>query len=144
MREVFGVTARIGLDRLIQPADDFAAAERLFNEVQCAILDGADRHGNVALSGDHEDRRRIVLAVKLFQNVEAGFAGNMYIEQDAGWRPASCNRQQRRTIREADHLIASCRQNHRQGFTNGRVIIDHENLAAGDGPFRPCAIVHQG
>ena len=132
-RGIFRLPARIGLDRLVEPGDDFAAAERLFDEVQRAALDGADRHGDVALARDHEDRRRIVLAVQLLQNVEAGFAGDMHVEQDAGRRPGSRNRQQRGAVGKADDLIAARRQNHRKRVANGGIVIDYENLPAGRG-----------
>src|SRR3977135_215339 len=40
---------RIGPDCLLQPGNDFAAPERLFDEVQRAVFDRADRHGDIAL-----------------------------------------------------------------------------------------------
>src|SRR6476469_9455589 len=91
---ILRLPARVSLDRLVESRDDFAAAKRLFDEVERAALDGADRHGDVTLSGDHENRRRIILAVEFLENIETGLTRNMHIEQDAGWRPGSCNRQQ--------------------------------------------------
>ena len=81
-RGILRLPARIGLDRLVEPRHDLAAAERLFNEVERAALDGVDGHRDVALPGDHEDRRRIVLAVQLLENVEARLSRNMHVEQD--------------------------------------------------------------
>ena len=138
-RGVLCLPACICADRFIEPGHDFAAAERLFDEVQRAILDRADRHGDVALAGDHEDRRRIVLAVKLLQDIEAGFAGNMHIEQDAGRSPGARDRQQRRAVRKADHLIAARRQHHRQGVANGGIVVDDEDLAVGRQDSQPWA-----
>src|SRR6476620_8725815 len=92
-RRTFRLPASVSLDRLIESRDDFTAAKRLFDEVQRAVLDGADRHGDIALPGDHEDRRGVVLAMKLSQDIETGLTGDMHIKQDAGWRPRSCNRQ---------------------------------------------------
>ena len=119
-RGVLRLPARIGADRLIEPGHDFAAAERLFDEIQRAVLDRADRHGDVALAGDHEDRRRIVLAVKFLQDIEAGFAGNVHVEQDAGRRPGARDRQQCGAVGKTDHLIAARRQHHRQACRERR------------------------
>ncbi len=47
---VLGLPPGIGLDRLVQSRDDLAAAERLFDEVQRAALDGIDGHRDIALS----------------------------------------------------------------------------------------------
>src|SRR5277367_5369582 len=56
-----GLAAIISLDRLVEARHKLISAKRLLDEIQRAILDRADRHGDVALSGDDEDRRRIVL-----------------------------------------------------------------------------------
>src|SRR3979411_1648849 len=52
---LLGLPAGIGLDRLVESCHDLAAAERLLDEIQRAALDGADRHRDIALPGDHED-----------------------------------------------------------------------------------------
>ena len=130
--------------RLIEPGDDFAAAKRLFDEVEGAALDGADRHGDIALPGDHENRRRIILAVELLEDIETGLAGDMYIEQDAGWGSGSRNRQQCRAVRETDDLIPTCRQDHRKRVANSRVVIDYENLPAGGDFFSHVASPMRG
>ena len=120
---------------LVEARHDLGAAERFFDEVERAVLDGADRHGDVALARDHEDRRRIVLAMKLSQDIETGLTGDMHIEQDAGWRPRSRNRQQSCAVGETDDLIAARRQDHRKRVANGRVVIDYKDLPAGEGLF---------
>jgi hypothetical protein len=88
MARILRLPARVSLDRLIESRHDFAAAKRLLDEVQRAVLDGADRHGDIALPRDHEDRRRIILTMKLFENIETGLTGDMHIEQDAGMASA--------------------------------------------------------
>ena len=85
------------------------------------------------LPGDHEDRRRIILAMKFLQDIEAGFAGDMHVEQDAGRRPGSRNRQQCGAVGETDDLIAARRQHHGKRVANGGVVIDYKNLPAGVG-----------
>ena len=121
--------AHIGVDRLVQPRDQLAAAERLFDEIERAALDRADRHGDVALSGNHEDRRRIILAVKFLQDVETGFAGNVHVEQDGGRCPASRNRQKCCAVGETDHLIAAGRQHHGKRVADGGIVVHDKNLA---------------
>src|SRR5207237_8018367 len=59
------------------------------------------------------------------------FRSDMHVEQDAGGRPASRNGQQRRAIREADHFVATGRQNHRECVAYGRIVVDDKNLTAG-------------
>jgi hypothetical protein len=130
---ILRLPAGVSLDRLIEPRHDFAAAKRLFDEVQRAVLDGADRHGDIALPRDHEDWCRVVLTMQLFQNIETGLTGDMHIEQDAGWRPRSRNRQQSGAVGETDDLIAAGRQDHRKRVANGRVVINYENLPTGGG-----------
>jgi hypothetical protein len=56
----------------------------------------------------------------------------MDIEQDARRASGPRHRQQRRTIRKADDLIATRRQDHRQDFTNGGIVVDNEDLASGE------------
>ena len=125
--------AGVSLDGLIEPGHDFTATERLFDEIQRAVLDGADRHRDVPLPGDHEDRRRIILAMKLFQDIEAGLSGDIHVEQYAGRRPCPRDCQQGRAVGETDDLIAACGQDHRKRVANGRVVIDYKNLPAGGG-----------
>ena len=82
--------------------------------------------------------------MQLFQNIETGLTGDVHIEQDAGWRPRSCNRQQSGAVGETDDPIATRRQDHRKRVANGRVVIDYEDLPA-EGAFsamfhRPCVV----
>jgi len=79
-------------DRLLHSGDDFLAAKRLLNEIKRAVLDGVDRHGDITLARHHEDRCRIVLTVKLFENIEPRSAGDVHIQQDANRTAASRDR----------------------------------------------------
>src|SRR5207237_10473212 len=81
---IVGVAARISPDCLIEPAHDLAASRRFFDEVQRAVLDGADRLGDIALPRDHEDRRGVLLALMLFSEIETGSAGDMHVDQSVG------------------------------------------------------------
>ncbi len=73
--------------------------------------------------------------MKLLQNVEAGFSGDVHVEQDAGRRPGSRNREQGGAVSETDDLIAARRQDHGQCIADSRIVVDHENLPAGEGFF---------
>src|SRR5262249_10939658 len=74
---------RLRLQRLAHAGHDLAAAKRLLDEVERAVLDRVDRHRNVALSGHDEDRHRIILGIELLKNVEAGAARDVDVENDA-------------------------------------------------------------
>ena len=97
-----GLPARIGLDRLVEPRHDVIAAKRLLDEIQRAMLDRADSHGDIALPGDDEDRRRIVLAAQFLQDIQTGFAGNMHVQKNASGSTISRDRQQRSTVGKTD------------------------------------------
>src|SRR5262245_36255533 len=46
-----GLATALRFDRFPHPRHDFAAAKRLFDEVERAVPDGVDRHRDVALAG---------------------------------------------------------------------------------------------
>ena len=50
---------------------DCAAAKRLFDEIERAILEGIDSHLDVTLTGHDEDRCWIVLGIEHFEDVES-------------------------------------------------------------------------
>ncbi|MBA7465416.1 hypothetical protein ES707_00578 [subsurface metagenome] len=135
-RGVRRLAARISTDRLVEPVHDLAAAERFLDEIERAVLDRAHRHRNIALARDHEDRRRIILAVKFLEDVESGLSGDMHIEQDARRRSGTRDREQRCAVGKTDHFIAARRQHHRQCIANGGIVVDHEYLATGTSIFR--------
>ena len=76
------------------------------------------------------------------QDVEARFAGDVNVEQNAGGRPGSRDRQQRRAVCKADHLITRSRQHHGKRVADGGIIIDYKNLPAGGG-FLAHMPIHQ-
>jgi hypothetical protein len=54
----------------------------------------------------------------------------VHIEQDACRGPAPRHREQRCSIGKAYHLIAARRQDQREGFANGGIVIDYKYLTA--------------
>src|SRR6185312_2296046 len=66
-------------------------------------------------------------------DIKAGFTGDMHVEQDARGGARSRDRQKRSAICKADDPIAPSRQNYRESFADGRIVVDHEDLAAGEG-----------
>src|SRR5262249_15570420 len=70
-RAVACIAPCISPDRLVQPGHKLGSPKRFFDEIERAVLDGAHRHGDVALARDHEDRGRIILTMQLSENVEA-------------------------------------------------------------------------
>ena len=77
-----------------------------------------------------EDRRRIVLAVQFLQNIEAGFAGNMHVKQDACRGAIPRHRKQRRSVGKTDDFVTSGRQDNGKGFADRGVVVDDEDLTA--------------
>src|SRR5689334_11628311 len=53
----------------------------------------------------------------------------MHVEQDAGWRPGTCDSKQSCAVRETDDLVATSGQHHRKCITHGGIVVDDENLA---------------
>src|ERR1044071_1853802 len=119
---------RICFDGVADAGDDFAAPERLFDEVQRAVLDGIDRHRDVAAARHDENRDRIVLGVELLQNVEPRFAGNMDVQDDANRAALLDGGQQRGAFTKANHVVTGTGKDERQGLAHGRIIIDDKNL----------------
>jgi hypothetical protein len=58
-------------DRRLDASDHLAAAGRLFNEVERAIPDGLDRHRDIALPGNDEDRRGIIFRAQFPEDIES-------------------------------------------------------------------------
>jgi hypothetical protein len=58
-------------DRSLHARGDRAAAEGFLDEIKGAMLDGFDRHGNIALARDHKDGSGILFGVELLENLQA-------------------------------------------------------------------------
>src|SRR3954469_1931115 len=127
---IVGVAARIIPDCLIEPAHDLAASRRFFDEVQRAVLDGADRLGDIALPRDHEDRRGVLLALMLFPEIETGSAGDMHVEQSAGRRAVARESRQRGAVREAKHPVGPCRLRDAKAITRRGLSGGNEHVSA--------------
>src|SRR3954468_20283636 len=69
-RGVLRLTARECADCLVQPRDDLATPERLLDEIERAVLDGADSHRVITLPRDHEDGRGVILSTQLLENIQ--------------------------------------------------------------------------
>src|SRR3984885_10220388 len=124
------LAALIGFDRLVEARHKLISTKRLLDEIQRAVLDRADRHGDVALSGDDEDWRRIVLAAQFLQDIQTGLAGNMHIQKNAGGGAVSRHRQTRGAVGKADDFVAPRRQDDGKGFADGRIVIADKDLTA--------------
>ena len=125
------MVARISPDCLIEPAHDLAASRRFFDEVQRAVLDGADRLGDIALPRDHEDRRGVLLALMLFSEIETGSAGDMHVEQSVGGHAVARESLQRGAVCEAEHPVGPCRLGDAKAVTRGGLSSGNEHVGAG-------------
>ena len=57
--------------------------ERLLDEIEGADLDGRDRHLDVAVPGDQNDRRGEAVGLETVDQFEAGHAGHAHVRHDA-------------------------------------------------------------
>ena len=56
--------------------------ERLFQKIKRANAHRLDRHGHIAMAGDHDDRQRRIDAAQLFQELHAVHAGHFHVADD--------------------------------------------------------------
>jgi hypothetical protein len=104
---------------------------RLLDEVERAVPDRIDRHGDVALPGDHEDRRRIVLGIELLEDLEPRAARNIDVENNAGGNDRVGAGQQCAALGEAGRTVSGLREYDRQHLADRRIIVHNEDLAMG-------------
>ena len=94
------------------------------------LVDGvADPVGGdvvVDLRGGHRS-----VAHQLPQDIEAGLAGHLYVEDDAGRRPRLGGGEKRCALAEAGHLVALARQHDGKGIQHQGIIVDDEDFLAG-------------
>ena len=82
-------------DRVAHARHNGGRVERLFDEIERAVADRLDRRGNIAEAGNDEDRRRIVVRIDLFQQIDARATGQMHIDEHACRRSGSAPPQER-------------------------------------------------
>src|SRR3569832_1788835 len=71
------------LQRMLDAVEQGLIVERLFDEVHRAALQGAHRHGHVAVAGDDDDRHLHLLRVEVFLQLEAAHFRHAYVQHDA-------------------------------------------------------------
>jgi len=97
-----------------------------------AAPDGIDRHRDGPVRRRNEDRRRAVFGTQLPEQFESRTVGLPDFQEDADRCAAFCIGQQRRTVSEADDVVAIFLQRTRQHFPRRRIIVDDEYLALGN------------
>ena len=69
--------------RIADAGEQAGLIERLLDEIEGADLDGGDRHIDVAVPGDQDNRRGQTSALQTVNQVEAGHAGHSDVRNDA-------------------------------------------------------------
>ena len=79
---ILAIAVLPGADHLAHAGHDRGGIEWLFDEVERAVADSGDRRRDVAAAGHDEDRRWIALRVEPSQQLEAGAARQVDVEQN--------------------------------------------------------------
>ena len=67
----------------LDACDEFLAADRLFDEIQCARFHGLNRHGHVGVAGDHDRRQAMTVMVELLKQFEPAHSRQIGVDQQA-------------------------------------------------------------
>src|SRR5207244_13514412 len=85
----------ITIDRVADGVEQVLLAKRLREKLDCAGLHGPDRHGDITVPGEEDDRQRRVRVGKLLLQVEAAQSREADVEHEASWRMPSRAAQER-------------------------------------------------
>ena len=82
-----GQLARIPrlFERALDAGEQFAAADRLLDEVRRAGLHGLHRHRHVAVAGDHDGGQPMARIVQPLQQFEPAHSGQIGVDQEAAF-----------------------------------------------------------
>src|SRR5437016_11779749 len=105
-------------------------SKRLREKHDCTGLHGSNRHGNVAVPGEEDDRQRRVRVGKLLLQVEAAQSREADVEQEASRSMPSGAAQERLSSREDFHDQSHVREQSSEGIANGPFIVDDEDNRA--------------
>jgi hypothetical protein len=120
----------IQLHRLANRLEQILLAKRLGQELDRARLHGPDRHGNVAVPGEEDDRQGRVGAGQLALQIEPAEPGEPHVEHDAARRVGSRAAQEGLGARENLDAQPHRGEQASQGLADGLVVIDHEDDGA--------------
>jgi hypothetical protein len=99
--------------------------------IASTALDRLHHVGDVASAGHHDDRRRIALGIEPEQDVEAGAARHVQIEQDAGRHPGARLGEDRRAVGEQRDAKTGCDQQGGERVARSGIVVDDEDLGCG-------------
>ena len=86
IRSVWRRRARFSVSRdqrALHAIEQFLVAKRLLQEIEGAVLHGFDRHRDVAVAGDEDDRDRRAAQVQLVLHLEPAHARHAHVEHQA-------------------------------------------------------------
>jgi hypothetical protein len=67
----------------LNASDEFLAADRLFDEIQCARFHRFNRHGHIRFAGDHDCRQAVTVNMKLLEQFEPAHCRQIGVDQQA-------------------------------------------------------------
>ena len=110
------------------PRDQVGGRKRRLDEIGSSDLERLHRNGNIAMTRDHQDRRRTILAAERAQDFEAGSSRHQHIEENAGRRGAADLGLQRVAIDEKDRLVSGLFKDDLQHRAHRQVILEDEDF----------------
>src|SRR2546425_1272829 len=120
----------IARDRVANGIEQVLLPKRLREKLDCTGLHGSNRHGNVAVPGEEDDRQRRVGVGKRLLQVEAAQSREADVEQEASRSMPSGAAQERLSAREDFHGQPHGREQSSEGIAKGPVIVDDEDDGA--------------
>jgi hypothetical protein len=117
------VTCKTELDRIEQ----VLIAERLRQKLDRSSLHGLNRHGNVAVPGDEDNRQMNVRGRKLSLEIKPTSPGQSYVEHEAGRSVRAPGLQKFRHRRQRFHLQTDRSQQAAKRLSDRRIVIDDDD-----------------
>ena len=114
------------LGRLAHEALQLVHVEGLGQVVVGARLHGVDRHAQVRIGGDEDDRDRLVDGQDLGQHPRAGLAGHPYVQQRHVDPAGAEDRQRGGAVGRFQHLELAL-EDQPQRFADARLVVDREH-----------------
>src|SRR2546425_3982731 len=115
------------VDRVANGIEQVLLPKRLREKLDCTGLHGSNRHGNVAVPGEEDDRQRRVGVGKRLLQVEAAHSREADVEQEASRSMPSGAAQEGRGAREDFHGQPPRREQSSEGIAKGPVIVNDED-----------------
>ena len=129
-----GAVARVALEGPLDAIDEILIAEGLLQEVEGALLHGLDRHRDVTVAGDEDDRNDGATQVELLLQLEPAHAGHAHVEHQATRLARLVGLEELARRGEGARREADGFQQETQGVTHAFIVVHDED--------RGCRLLH--